>query len=196
MKKGNYLSTILRANKTVFSFKDIVLIWNEKNINSARSRINYYVKNKELIQLRRGFYAKDDKYDRYELASKICVPSYISFETVLKDSGMIFQRYGSIYIASYKTKDIMIDGQKYCFRTIKQELLTNSAGIINKNNYTIASVERAFLDILYLKKDFYFDNLSPINWKKVYAILPIYGNNKRMIKKVKEFELMAKQKIK
>lgn len=196
MKKGNYLSTILRTNKTVFSFKDIVLIWNEKNINSARSRINYYVKNKELMQLRRGFYAKDGGYDRYELASKICIPSYISFETVLKDSGMIFQRYESIYIASYKTKDIVIDGQKYCFRTIKQELLTNSAGIINKNNYTIASVERAFLDILYLKKDFYFDNLSPIDWKKVYMILPIYGNNKRMLKKVKEFELMAKQKIK
>jgi len=132
-------------------------------MNLARSRINYYVKNNQLISLRRGLYAKNSDYNKYELATKIYIPSYISFETVLKNNGLIFQNYNSIFMASYKTKNIIINNQNYCFRTIKQEILTNSLGIINENNYTIATLERAFLDILYLNKDYYFDNLSPIN---------------------------------
>ncbi len=196
MKKGEFISIILRSSKTVFSFKDIGLFWKEINPNSAKVRVNYYVKNKELIQLRRGLYAKDQNYNKYELATKIYTPSYISFETVLKNAGMIFQHYNSIFVASYKTKRIVIDKQEYSFKTIKKEILTNSVGIEENNNYHIASIERAFLDILYLNKDYYFDNLSPLNWKKVYEMLPIYGNNKRMEKKVLELELLAKQKIK
>ena len=49
----------------------------------------------------------------------------------------------------------------------------------------IASKERAFLDIMYINKDYYFDNLIGIDWDKVFKILPIY-NNKRMTKKIKE----------
>jgi len=41
--------------------------------------------------LRRGLYAKDNSYDKNELATKIYIPSYISFETVLRNAGAIFQ---------------------------------------------------------------------------------------------------------
>jgi len=33
---------------------------------------------------------------------------------------------------------------------------------------------------LYLNKEYYFDNITNIDWKKVEAILPVYGGNKRM----------------
>jgi len=196
MKKGSFISTILKSNKTVFSFKDIVLFWQETKTIPTKARVNYYVRNGGLLQLRRGLYAKDKNYNKYELATKIYTPSYISLETVLKDSGMIFQNYTSIFVVSYKTKGLIIDNQNYSFKQIKKEILTNPAGIKEENNYHIASVERAFLDILYLNKDYYFDNLSPLNWDQVNKILPIYGNNRRIIKKVKELELLAKQKIK
>ena len=33
-----------------------------------------------------------------------------------------------------------------------------------EDTYYVASKERAFLDILYLNKDYHFDNLSPLNF--------------------------------
>jgi len=50
----------------------------------------------------------------------------------------------------------------------------------------MATPERAFLDVLYLNKDYYFDNLSGLNWEKVFEILPVYEGNKRMERRVKE----------
>ncbi len=184
MKKGDYLSAILRSNKTVFSFKDIVLLWGDSGA-AARVRVNYYVKNGDLRHIRRGLYAKDKKYDRFELATKIYTPAYISFETVLGQSGITFQYYNRIFSASYLTREIECDGQKYSFRKIKDAILTNKAGLEDTGEYFTASKERAFLDTLYARKDYYFDNLSPLDWDKVFEILPIY-ENKRMEKKVKE----------
>ena len=186
MEKGDYLSIILRSKKTVFSFKDIVLLWKDSS-RAARVRINYYVKNNDLYRIRQGFYAKDKNYDKFELANRIYVPSYISFETVLGQNGVTFQYYSQIFVASYLSRELKINGQTYSFRKIKDKILTNKAGIENKGEYLQASQERAFLDVVYLNKDYYFDNLLGINWNKVYEILPIY-NNKRMKKKVEKYK--------
>ncbi len=184
MKKGDYLSIILRSSKTVFSFKDIVLLWRDAGA-AARVRINYYVKNGDLHHIRRGFYAKDKNYNKFELATKIYTPAYVSFETVLGQSGITFQHHSQIFVASYLTREIKCDGQKYSFRKIKDAILTNKVGVKNSGEYFIASKERAFLDTLYINKDYYFDNPSPLNRDKVFEILPIY-KNKRMEKKIKE----------
>ena len=185
MKRG-HLSELLRSSKTVFSFKDLVLLWGIDKFKAV-SMANYYIKKGELYHIRRGLYAKDRNYDKFELATRIFTPSYISFETVLIKEGLNFQFYERIFVATYQTKEIICDGQTYSFKTIKPTILINNKGIENKENYSIASPERAFLDVLYLNKDYHFDNLSVLNWEKVFEILPIYGGNKRMDKKVKEF---------
>ncbi|MBU2635310.1 hypothetical protein KJ841_02455 [Patescibacteria group bacterium] len=186
MKKGDYISAILRSKSTVFSFKDISLLWGDSG-NAARVRISYYIKNKDLYRIRQGFYAKDRNYDRLELATKIYTPSYVSFETVLAKAGIIFQLYSQIFIASYLTREIIADNQKYSYRKIKDSVLTNNLGIEQKDNYSIATAERAFLDVVYSNKNYHFDNLSNIDWNKVYEVLPIY-NNKQMEKKVKKYQ--------
>ena len=185
-KKGNYLNILLRSNKTIFSTKEIALLWNEENSAAVRNRLNDYVKNGKLIRLRRGLYSKDKNYDKFELAVNIYTPSYISFETVLYKAGAIFQYYNSIFVASYLTRDVNVDNQKYSYRKIKDTILTNQSGIKRNNNYYIASPERAFLDVVYLNKGYHFDNLSPIEWDKVFEILPVY-KNKAMEKRVKEY---------
>ena len=187
MKKGDYISTILRSKQTVLSVKDIMLLWGEPTSDAARVRINYYAKNGDLYRIRRGFYAKDKNYDRLELATKIFTPSYVSFETVLGQAGVTFQYYGQIFIASYVTREIKADGQTYSYRKIKDAILTNHLGIDNKDNYSISSAERAFLDVVYLNTDYHFDNLSILNWDKVFEIISIYGGNKRMEKAVKKY---------
>jgi predicted transcriptional regulator of viral defense system len=185
MRKGNYLTTILRSPKTVFSYGDIAMLWGEPSSEAARVRLNYYVKQGNLYRIRRGLYAKDKNYNKLELATRIFTPAYVSFETILSKEGVIFQFYSQIFVASYLTREITIEGQLYSFRKIRNSLLTDSSGVELKDESSLATKERAFLDTLYLNTDYHFDNLNGADWEKVLEILSIYGN-KRMDKKVKE----------
>ncbi|HBL98925.1 TPA: hypothetical protein DDZ86_04770 [Candidatus Dependentiae bacterium] len=182
MEKADIL-TILRSKSSVFSFKEILIGSGEKKSQLLRRRLNYYVKQGELYPIRRGLYARDKNYDRFELATKIFTPSYISFETILVEAGVIFQYYGSIFVATYQTKEIECDDQVYSFRKLKDTILLNNAGVENRGHYYAATKERAFLDILYLNNDYYFDNLGSLDLSKIRALLPLY-NNKRMVKAV------------
>lgn len=186
LKKGEYLETLLRLKKTIFSTKDIALLWSSDRMGAVQVRLNYYVKKGKLIRLRRGIYAKDKNYDKYELATNMLRPSYVSFETVLGSSGVTFQYYEQIFIASYVRRDIVCNGQKYSFRTIKKDVLINPKGIDQNGEYSIATKERAFLDTIYRSKDYHFDNLDALDWDKVFEILPIY-ESKKVEKKVKEY---------
>jgi hypothetical protein len=186
IKKGNYLDMLLKSDQSIFSTKEIALLWNEENSVAVRNRLNDYVKNKKIIRLRKGFYAKNKNYDKFELGVKIYNPAYISFETVLCKSGIVFQFYNKIFLASYLKREIEVDNQKYSYNKIKDISLINHLGVKQKDNYFIATTERAFLDTVYLNKGYHFDNLSPINWEKVFKILPIYKNN-IMEKRVKKY---------
>lgn len=185
-KKGQYVEILLRSAKTIFTTKDIALLWKEEIGASAKVRLSKYVKNGKLIRVHRGIYAKDKNYNRFELATKIYTPSYISFETVLTRAGINFQYYNNIFAASYLSREIKVDGHKISFVKMKDYVLSNAIGIKYDNDVAIATKERAFLDRIYVSKDYHFDHLDILNWDKVFNILPIY-NNKRMIKKVNEY---------
>ncbi len=174
----NILDTILRSSRTVFSFKELILLGKNIKAKSLRWRLNYYVKKGKLYHIRRGLYAKDKDYDRLEAGTKIMTPSYISFETVLVKAGIIFQYYESIFIASTHSRTIVADRQEYVFRKIKRLILTNSKGVEIREAYSIATPERAFLDLIYLNNDYYLDNPHGLNWDLVFDILPIYVSKK------------------
>jgi predicted transcriptional regulator of viral defense system len=184
--KGEYLEILLRSSKTVFSTKDAALLWNEDNNLVVTDRLKRYARRGKLIRLRRGIYVKDKNYNRFELATKIYTPSYISFETVLTHTGINFQRYDTIFVASYLTRDIEVDGQKISYIRIKDYVLANITGIEHQNGVAIATKERAFLDRIYISQDYHFDNLNVLDWGKVFAILPIY-NNKKMAQRVRKY---------
>lgn len=155
--------------------------------------MNYYVKKGELYRIRKGLYAKNRDYNRLELATRIFTPSYVSFETVLAREGLIFQYYDKIFVASYLVREITVDQQIYSYRKIKTGVLINSIGVENVDETSIATKERAFLDILYVNADYQFDNYRSINWDIVFDILPIYSNQ-RMAKRVTRlYELANKQ---
>ncbi len=192
LKKGEYLDALLRSPKTIFSTKDAALLWGEEKESTVSVRLNKYVRAEKLIRVHRGLYAKDKNYDKFELATKIYTPSYISFETALAKAGVIFQFYGQILIASYVTREVTVDDKTYSYKRVRDSILTNHAGVEAKNNYHIATPERAFLDVVYLSKDYHFDNLSPLNWDKVFEILPIY-KNKSLEKRVKKYQKSINQ---
>lgn len=183
IQKGSYLASILKSPKTVFTSRDIAILWGESSSPATSVRINYYVRKGEIIKLRKGVYAKSRGYNKLELATRIFTPAYVSFETVLVREGLIFQIYEKIFVASYLTREITIDSQIYSLRKVKDAVLTDPLGVEHRQETSIATKERAFLDTLYVNSDYHFDNLQGINWEKVLEILPIY-TNKRMEKAV------------
>ena len=184
--KKRSIGSILRSPKTVFTFNDICLIWREIDKKLIIASVNYYVKTGQLVRIRRGVYAKDKNYDRMELSTRIYTPSYVSFETVLTHEGLNFQYYSQIFLASYLTREITINGQKYSFRKIKSLILVNPMGVETTEGISMATKERAFLDTIYINGNYHFDHIDSLNWEKIFEILPIYENI-RMNKNVNDW---------
>lgn len=167
---------IYNDSRTVFSINSIALLVGETNPLSLRKKLNYYVKLGELLNPRRGIYAKKD-YKIEELACSIYTPSYISLEYVLQIAGITFQYDSRITTISYLSRTINIENKECCYRKIKDEILTNNLGVIRENNINIALPERAFLDLMYLNSEYYFDNINPLDKKLIKKLLPIYKSN-------------------
>src|SRR3989338_8727880 len=142
-------------------------MWGEEREAIITGRLNKYAKKGNLVRVRRGLYTKDEHYDRFELATRIYTPSYVSFETVLTRAGMNFQYYGNIFVASYLNREIEVSGQKITFVRMKDYVLSDTTGIEHSRGYAISTPERAFLDRIYVSKDYHFDQLVPLNWDKV-----------------------------
>ncbi|MDP3912739.1 MAG: hypothetical protein Q8R96_03270 [Bacteroidota bacterium] len=183
--KSDLVLTVYKDIRTVFRLKDIAMLTGETSFESLNKKLNYYVRTGKLQNPRKGIYTKPD-YNPEELACTIYTPSYISLETVFQMEGMVFQFDSTITAISYLSRNIDVENRSYQFRKIKGELLVNTSGITRKDNQiNIATPERAFLDALYLKSDYYFDNLNPLNRELVYKLLPLY-QSKVLTERVKK----------
>lgn len=193
MKQDNnhpFILSLYQLPQTVFTTNEIAIILNESNLDRLKSRISYYTKNKKIIRLRKGLYAKKD-YNIFEVSAKIFTPSYISLETVLQKEGVIFQYYNSIFLVSYLSRRIKCADHEFIYKKIKNEILLNPKGIVANSGYAIASRERAFLDAIYLYKEYHFDNLSAINWEQAMELAEMY-NSKSLVKRLNKHYLHTK----
>jgi hypothetical protein len=152
-----------------------------------KAKIYYLVNSGKLIRIYHGIFALDEKYQKHELAGKLNAPSYVSLETVLRGAGFIFQYDREITSVGKGNKKYEIAQDIYSYRNIKDSLLFNSHGIVNKANYSIATPERAFLDMIYFNKNYYFDNLNGFDWRKAESFLKIY-NNKALSKRFENYK--------
>ena len=182
----NLIVKLYQSSKTVLTTKDLALLWGENNMDSLKAKLSYYVKKGALIRLSRGIFAKNKEYNPLELATSIYTPAYISFETALREEGVIFQHYNTIYVAGRRSKTVVIGSRTFTYRKLKNEVLFNPTGVIDKGNYAIAGPERAFLDMLYLFPSFYFDNLRTIDWEACSTLVLIY-NNEKLVKRFNEY---------
>ncbi len=172
--QNNILLSLYQDSRTVFRLRDIALLTGETNFLNLNNKLNYYVRTKKLQNPRKGIYTKPI-FNFEELACSVFAPSYISLEYVLQKAGVVFQYDPRITVVSYLSRTIEIGDQEFIFRKIKGEILTNTAGIMmQNNNLNIASPERAFLDMLYLNKDYYFDNLNPLKKRVINKLLTQY----------------------
>ena len=173
---------ILSSPQTVFTLQNLTVGTLDTNRMNLVKRLNYYVKNGVIRNLRRGVYAKKI-YNEQEVACVMYAPCYISLQYVLQRSGVIFQYDSTITSVSYLSREIIIDGKTYSYRKVKPAIMVERKGIICKDNISMATPERAFLDTIYLYPDFYFDRIDGLDKSKIMELLPIY-KNKKMEKRV------------
>ncbi|OGH88037.1 MAG: hypothetical protein A3J93_02595 [Candidatus Magasanikbacteria bacterium RIFOXYC2_FULL_42_28] len=190
MATDNLIAKLYESPKTILTVKDVALIWEETNNVNLFSKLKYYTNQGSLIRLTRGVFAKNKEYDVKELATSIYTPSYVSFETVLREAGIIFQQYDSIFVAGPYPMKKEIDDNKIVYRKLKNSVLYNALGVRNEKNCCIATPERAFLDTIYLSPKFYFDNLRSINWEQCFELVKIY-DNKQLIKRLNTYQKYA-----
>lgn len=174
------LTKLISSKKTVFSVEDLSKIFNINNRSYLKVLLLRMLKRKEIMRIRRGIYSYTNEYNRFELANKLKRPSYVSFERILYDRGVIFQdssnKITSISNNSYVEK---IDNISFQYYKIKNEILYDPTGILIEKEARVASLERAICDAIYLSKNYYFDNLSKINKEKLSTISQIYNKRTR-----------------
>lgn len=172
--KTDIILTLYKDIRTVFRLVDVAMLSGDTDIPGLSKKLNYYVRKKQLGNPRKGIYTKPD-YNREELACCMYSPCYISLGYVLQKKGIIFQYDSQITVVSYLSRVKEIDNQSYRYRKLKGELLVNNTGVVQLPNYVYMAVaERAFLDMLYLSPEFYFDNLNSLDKSLIMKILPIY----------------------
>lgn len=167
------LLEIYQRPETVLAIDEIAQLFPEITYKRLKDRLFYFAKIGRLKRLSPGIYAKPD-YNPLELANKVYKPAYISLETVLFRGGVVFQTYQTIFLVSYLTRSVTIDNTNLQFRKIKNPVLTNISGIEPYPGYFIASLERAFLDAVYIYRNYHFDNLDVLDWEKVHLLKKLY----------------------
>ncbi len=182
-KNKDVVLTLYKDSRTVFRLIDVAMLVEETRLQALSKKLNYYVGKGLLRNPRKGIYTKPE-FNPEELACRIYNPSYISLDYVLQKAGIIFQFDTQITVVSYLSRTIGVGGQSYRYRKIKGNLLGNTMGIRRlANHVNSASYERAFLDMLYLEPDYYFDNFNPLDKMLLQKLLPIY-QSKTLTQKV------------
>ncbi|HFC76930.1 MAG TPA: hypothetical protein ENJ27_01735 [Candidatus Moranbacteria bacterium] len=180
------LLKLTSSEKTVFTTGDLRLFWNIENKDVLKTTIFRAVEKGYLVNIRRGLYRLNEvKINEFELAGKLKKNSYISFETVLAQVGVIFQWYDEIFSASDRGALIKNKYGKFRYRKLPKRILADRTGIVNKGNYFIATPERAFCDKIYKDGLSYFDDTTELDREELKKISKIY-NNKRVVKDVKK----------
>lgn len=176
--RTNLLQTILNSPRTVFNVQSLLMLTGSGDSQKLTKSLHYYVNDGKILNPRRGIYAKL-KYNEQEMACSLFRPSYISLEYVLGKAGVVFQWDETISCVSYLSRQVEIADKQYLFRKINPELWIGMEGIEQLDNVAIASVERAFLDMVYLSAgNCYFDNLRPISITRIRKLLPLYRSQK------------------
>jgi len=178
------ISTLIKSGKTIFTTKELSDLW-DLSYDSTKTSTLRKVKNEELIYLKKGIFALSNNYNKYELACKMTPGSYVSLFTVLKNEGVIFQEFNTIYLIAPRAKNIKIGKINYEYHAIKN-LIFLTEGVLFTDTYSIARIERAILDSFFLfDTDFSDFNINQFNKELFLKLAKLY--NKKVQTKADKF---------
>ena len=122
---------------------------------SARVLCHRYLKQKIFLRLKRGLYLLEenwrhiDEAQLYRLANRLQVPSYLSLMTALSHYQITTQVQRRFFesIGVVRTKNISLRDAQFRYTKLSPGLYF---GFVKKDDYFIATPEKALLDAVYL----------------------------------------------
>lgn len=167
-----------------------------------RRQLVDWLKKGYVIQLKRGMYAlrledRSSFFSEYYLANNLYSPSYISLETALSYYQLIPERVQSITsITTKKTQQFQNSLGHFIYRHLKPNLYENFVVKQDefKNNFYIATPEKAMIDFLYFKSkemvkinadifdmSFRFQNLQILNMDELKKVAKPFKQKKLLV---------------
>ena len=122
--------------------------------------ISRYLKSKEIIQLKKGFYVSADFLNKnqgdisysFYLANVLRTPSYISSWTALQYYDLATESIYTIASVTPKiTKAYETKAGNFTYQSIQKELFSGFFLVKDKFDFFIASPSKALFDLLYFK---------------------------------------------
>ncbi|MFA5272038.1 MAG: hypothetical protein WC412_06865 [Candidatus Omnitrophota bacterium] len=191
----NYLKLQKLRVKPFFTVEDVATLLSEKE-GSARVLCSRYMKEGLFIRLKNNFYLLSeawrniDQEELFQISNFLQVPSYVSFMTALSYYGITTQVQNNFFesVSLKRTKKINVDGKSFYFYKLNKKLYS---GFIKKDNFFIATKEKAFLDMVYLfsfgkyKIDFSSLDIRKLDNKKIKSLLKAYpSKTKKIIERI------------
>jgi len=172
------LTRLLQSGLTVFTLEDLGIIWGQKNRSATRQSARDYASRGSLVRLRQGVYALPQvKLDPFTIANKLLAPSYVTGLSVLVDAGLSFQFTSRVFSAATYNKSYELEDRIFVYSQMKASVLFDPIGLDETKGVSVACVERAITDLIYLSKGRYpFESLAEINWELLYDCAAIYDS--------------------
>src|SRR3989338_1100940 len=173
------------------TLRDILGVWKE---NTTFNIIQRLIRGNVLYKIERNKYIlKDASVSDFSLACFLYHPSYISFETALNFHGILSQfPYCVTSATTRKTIQKNVESKQFSYFHIKKDLFW---GYDKKDDFLIASAEKALLDQLYFttkglkKTDLEDYDLSAITVSRLKEYIKEYPDTvqwKKIVKQLKK----------
>ncbi|OIO38322.1 MAG: hypothetical protein AUJ71_03215 [Candidatus Omnitrophica bacterium CG1_02_49_16] len=142
------LKRLMDSGRTVFTLLELRMFWRANALNAKIAAVRMTDKGL-LLRLADGYYALNERYNRYEFANRLLSPSYVSFHAVLFFAGVNFQARGEIGSVARRVSRRKIQDTLYSYCAMKEDLFFNRDGLVIRDGVFMADPERAVLDSFY-----------------------------------------------
>lgn len=137
--------------------------------------ISRYIKNKEIVQLKKGLYVSSDFLNKnrsdisypFFLANILRTPSYVSSWTALQYYDLATEAiYGVTSVTQKVTRKYETKAGIFSYQSIQKELFSDFSLVKGKFDFFIASPSKALFDLLYFRtkqfRGITFDMIDPM----------------------------------
>lgn len=133
--------------KDIFTVEDLVAIFGVKR-RSAQTFLSYNLRAKKINRVKRGLYFFGPGFKNiFNIANTLYSPSYISLESALSTYDIIPETvYAITSLTTKPSREFGFENYSFIYSTIKKSVFT---GYLLKNNYLIATPEKALADYCY-----------------------------------------------
>lgn len=161
MSHMSHLLDQILENTTRDYFSDTEIVaWIPGTEASRYNLMKRGIAKQEIIRIRKGLYALNQRYQRrglnsYELAQHIYGPSYVSFESALSYHGLIPEAVYSMTSATFKRScSFRTPLGVFTYQAIPKAIFLSCVQRIDSDNqpFLMASAVKALADLVYTKR--------------------------------------------